>query len=568
MSPQPVSPQAEEAVAYNRHAISLAMQGRLEEAISYFNQALWLNPDLTEAHSNLGNVYYFQGQFEAAVACYERALRLDANFPVAHNNLGTALSCLGRYEEAATHCRKALSLRTDYAEAHNNLGIALKGQDQVDEAITHYQEAIRLRPDYAEAHNNLGLAFAQRKDQQAAISSYQEALRLKPDYAEAHYNLGLMLAESDRLEEAIACYRQALWLKPDHAESHYALGVALAAQGKPEEAGRSYEQDLWYKPDYADARFAFGVTHLVLGNFDQGWPGYEWRSLSQRHIPRWSFSQPPWDGSPLDGRSILLYTEQGLGDTLQFIRYAPLVQQRGGKVTVWCPREAVSLLASCRGVDDLVTEVSADWSGTHASLLSLPGILRTNLATIPAEVPYLRPDGQRVEHWKRETDALLPTPGARAHRNLKVGIAWQGSPKHPHDRKRSIPLRSFAPLAQVPGVRLISLQVGPGTEQLRDLAGTFALVDLGSRFDTTSIMDAAAAVATLDLIITVDSAIAHLAGALAVPVWVLLPYVPDWRWLLGREDSPWYPSMRLFRQNEPGSWEVVFGRVTRALMEI
>jgi FkbM family methyltransferase len=566
--PSPASPQADEAGAYNRQAVNLAMQGRLEEAISHFNQALWLNPDYTEAHSNLGNIYYFQGQYESAIACYERALRLDSNFAVAYNNLGTALSCLGRYDEAATHCRRALSLQPAYAEAHNNLGIALKGQGQLDEAIVHYQEALRLRPDYAEAHNNLGLAFAERDDRQAAMSSYQDALRLKPNYAEAHYNLGLVLAKSEKLDEAIDCYRRALWLKPDHAESHYVLGVALAAQAKPEEAVRCYEQALWYKPDYADAHFALGVAHLSLGNFEQGWPGYGWRSLCQRHIPRWSFSQPSWDGSPLEGRPILLYTEQGLGDTLQFIRYAPMVQQRGGRVSVWCPPEAVSLLASCRGVEDLITEVSADWSGTHASLLSLPRILRTTLATIPAEVPYLSADAQRVEHWRREIETLLPAKWKKTYPKVRVGIAWQGSPKHPQDRKRSVPLRSFAPLAQLPGVRLISLQVGPGTEQLQDLRGEFSVIDLGSRFDTTSIMDAAAAVTLLDVVITVDSAIAHLAGALGIRVWVLLPYVPDWRWLLHREDSPWYPSMRLFRQKEPGDWEEVIARLRPALMEI
>ena len=213
------------------------------------------------------------------------------------------------------------------------------------------------------------------------------------------------------------------------------------------------------------------------------------------------------------------------------------------------------MLTGCPGVDDLVTEVSSDWPGTHASLLSLPGILRTTLATIPAEVPYLAADTQRVEHWRREIDALTPAKGTKTHRNLNIGIAWHGSPKHPSDRKRSIPLHYFAPLAQLSRVQLLSLQVGPGTEQLRDLAPEFPVVDLGSRFDTTSVMDAAAAITCLDLVITVDSAIAHLAGALAVSVWVLLPYVPDWRWLLGREDSPWYPSMRLFRQNEPGNWE-------------
>ena len=302
--PPPVAPQVEEAVAYNRQAINLAMQGRLDEAVSYFNQALWRNPDYTEAHSNLGNVYYFQRNYEAAIACYERALHLDANFAVAHNNLGTALSCLERYEEAATHCRKALSLQPNYAEAHNNLGIALKGHGQIEEAIVQYHEALRLRPDYAEAHNNLGLALAEREDGQEAIGCYQEALRLKPDYAEAYYNLGVVLAKLDRLEEAIAHYHQALWLKPDHAESHYALGVALTTQGKAEEAGRSYAAGLVGPARLCRcASFALGVTHLLLGNFEQGWPGYEWRSLCRRIFRVGLFLTPRgmahhWKGVP------------------------------------------------------------------------------------------------------------------------------------------------------------------------------------------------------------------------------------------------------------------------------
>lgn len=567
-APRPA--RVEEAVAYNRHAIQLAMQGRFEEAIANFEQALWLSPDFAEGHNNLGNVYYFLGRYESAVACYERALHLNADFAAAHNNLGTALSCLGRHDEAAEHCRKALSLQPDYAEAHNNLAIALKGQGHLDESIAHCRRALQLRPDYAEAHNNLGLAFADREDWDAAAACYHEALRLKPDYAEAHYNLGLVLARMDKLEEAVACYHQALWLKPGHAEAHYALGVALGMQGKHEEALRSYDQAMQYKPDHADAHFAYGVTQLLLGNLEQGWPGYEWRSLCQSQIPRWPFAQAPWDGSALDSRPILLYVEQGLGDTLQFVRYAPLVKARGGRVTVWCPREVLPLLGSCRGIDHLVTEIS-DWSGTHASLLSLPWIFRTTLATIPADVPYLRADPQLVERWRRELDTeragdRASGEGRERKKAFSVGIAWQGSRKHPHDRKRSIPLRSFAPLARLAGVRLFSLQVGPGIEQLNDVPDGFDVIDLGSRFDPTSIMDAAAVVTSLDLVITVDSAIAHLAGALGVPVWVLLPYVPDWRWLLDREDSPWYPSTRLFRQRQPGDWDEVFSRVADALV--
>jgi FkbM family methyltransferase len=569
-SPLPQSsPQAEEAILYNRHAIDLAMQGKLEEAIAHFEQALRLNPDYAEGHNNLGNVFYFQRRYEAAATSYEQALRLEPNFPVAHNNLGTALSCLGRYEEAAAHCRTALASRPDYAEAHSNLAIALKGLGQVEEAISHYQEAVRLKPDYAEAHNNLGLALAEHEDWGAAAACYREALRLKPDYADAHYNLGLALASLQKWEVAEACYRQVLWLRPDSAEAHYALGIALAALGKHDEALRCYEQAVSYKPDYAEAHLACGVTRLLLGDFERGWPSYEWRSACQTDMQRWSFRQRRWDGSPLAGQPILLHVEQGLGDTLQFIRYVPLVEQRGGKVTVCCPREVVPLLARCRGIDQLLTEVPPDWMGTHAALLSLPGIFGTTLQTIPAQVPYLTADPQRVDRWRTELGALSLRGGTvetcPPARSFNVGIAWQGNPKHKQDRQRSLPLAQFERLARVSGVQLFSLQVGPGAEQLRESGHRFPIIDLGNRFDPTSLEDAAAAVAALDLIITVDSALAHLAGALGMPVWVLLPYAPDWRWLLERADSPWYPTMRLFRQPTPGDWNAVFHQVAEAL---
>jgi FkbM family methyltransferase len=566
VNPLPGRQSSEEAVLYNRQAINMAMHGRLEQAVAHFEQALQLNPDYGEAHNNLGNVFYFQGRFDAAVACYEQALRLEPNFAVAHNNLGTVLSCLGRYEEAAAHCRQALALRPDYPEAHSNLAIALQGRGNAGEAIFHYEEAVRLKPDYAEAHHNLGLSLAGRGQFAEAVASYQEALRLKPDYAEAHANLSSALIKLDKWEEAMDCCRQALRLKPDSAEVHYALGVALAAQGKYEEALHSYEQARLYRPDYADANFACGVTWLLLGNFERGWPGYEWRAHCQPDLPRWSFRQPRWDSTPLGGRPILLYVEQGLGDTLQFIRYVPLVRERGGRVTVCCPPEAVPLLASCQGIEQLLTEVPSDWPATYASLLSLPGIFGTTLATIPANVPYLAVDLPRVERWHQQLDSLSAR-GRKDNesRSLNIGIAWQGNPKHKQDRQRSLPLTRFESLARLPGVQLFSLQVGPGAEQLADLGDRFPITDLGSRFDATSLLDVAAAVKALDLVISVDSAMGHLAGALGIPVWVLLPYVPDWRWLLEREDSPWYPTMRLFRQKGLGDWDGVFERLVAAL---
>jgi FkbM family methyltransferase len=460
----------DEAVLCYRQAIHLAMQGKLDEAIANFEQALRLNPDYALAHSDLGNVFYLQGRHDAAVACYERAVRLKPDFAVAHNNMGAALTCLGRFEEAAAQCRTALSLKPDYAEAHSNLGNALKEQGQIQEAISHYQDAVRLKPDYAVAYNNLG--------------------------------------------------------------------------------------NIW----------------LLQGQFERGWAGYEWRRRCFEYADR-RFCQPLWDGTPLGGHSILLYAEQGVGDALQFVRYAPMVQQRGGHVILECPAQFMPLLATCTGIGRLVAKGSPlPEFAVQAALESLPGILRTTLDNIPADIPYLYADARRRARWQQELQhRLVPKlqfgnegVGTAA---LNVGIAWQGSPRHNRDRLRSVPLEQFATLAELPGVRLVRLQRGPGSEQLAQLGGRWAVLDPPGWPDdpAESWLETAALISALDLVVTVDTAVAHLAGALAVPVWVALPFVPDWRWLLEREDSPWYPTMRLFRQKEWGQWDDVFDRIVTAL---
>ena len=292
-----------------------------------------------------------------------------------------------------------------------------------------------------------------------------------------------------------------------------------------------------------------------MGRFEQGWPGYEWRWKCKEFGSLPPFHPPLWDGSPLDGRTILVHAEQGLGDTLQFIRYAPLVHQRGGRVILVCQPPLIGLLTRSPGVERLVAQGEAlpDYD-VHVPLMSLPGLLGTTLESVPADVPYLDAEPQLVEAWRHRLGSY---PG------FKVGIVWQGNPKFRLDRRRSIPLAQFAPLARVPGVHLFSLQKGPGAEQLAAVTDRFPVTDLGRRLD--DFMDTAAVLKNLDLVISVDTAIAHLAGALGIPVWVALPFVPDWRWLMDREDSPWYPTMRLFRQARPGQWEDVFQRIAEAL---
>jgi hypothetical protein len=320
----------------------------------------------------------------------------------------------------------------------------------------------------------------------------------------------------------------------------------------------SYEEALRIRPDYAEAHWNRALAWLLVGNFEQGWAEYEWR-WKEKHYPPRPFEQPLWDGSPLRDRSILLHADQGLGDTLQFIRYAPLVKERGGTIIVECQDPLLRLLGSCSGIDRLVARGSAlPAFDVQAPLMSLPHILGTKLATIPADVPYLSVDAALVEHWRRALGSRQP---------FRIGIAWQGFPGNPRDRERSAPLAEFAPLAQVPGVQLFSLQKGPGSEQLSQAANRFAVIDMGAK-TSADFMDTAAVMKNMDLVVSVCTSVAHLAGALGMQVWVALTFDADWRWLLQRDDSPWYPTMRLFRQTERGNWQPVFERMRAALMAL
>jgi tetratricopeptide (TPR) repeat protein len=528
----------------------LAVHGNHQGAVACYLQILRFQPDYAEVHGNLGKALAEQGRVEEAAASYRRAIRLKFDYPEAHNNLGAALVEQGHFDDAVKHYRRAIQLRPSYAEAHNNLGVTLSERGRFDEAVASYREAIRLKPDYADAHYNLGNVLANQGHFDAAEASSRQALRLRPDWPEAHTALGNALANQGRVDNAEASYREAIRLHPQYTEAYNNLGLALLQPGRLEEAMACYEAAIRLNPDDAEAHFNRAAAWLLHGDYERGWREYEWRWRRLSNPPR-HFPAPLWDGSALTGRTILVHAEQGLGDTLQFLRYVPLVKQHGGRVLFECQAPLVRLAASCAGMDQLLA------SGTplpafdvHAPLLSLPGILGTTLATIPAQVPYVHADPQLIEHWRKRLG------GAGEY---KIGIAWQGSPDFAQDRHRSFSLAQFAALAKLPGIRLVSLQKGRGREQLASLEGQFSVLDLGDQLDQAgAFVDTAAIIHSLDLVIAPSTAVAHLAGALGVKVWVALPAVPDWRWLLKRDDSPWYPTARLFRQRQAGDWTSVF----------
>jgi Tfp pilus assembly protein PilF len=542
---------------YNLGVIRKA-QGLLAQAAEHYRRAIQLKPDYVEAFGNLGEVLRAQGLLDAAQASLQEAVRQRPDYADGYTNLGTLLWQRGQLAPALSCFQRVLHLEPQSARAHNNLAAVLAESGRTEEALAFYRNALWLEPTFAEALNNQAALLRQCGRMAEAMDSYREALRLRPEYAAAHNNLGAILQDEGQLDEALACFQETLRLEPRHAEALNNRGRVLLDLGQVEAALASFDQALALQPAFPEAHVNRGMALLLAGRLPEGWPEYEWRVRCKDYPPS-AVRLPFWDGGPLTGKTILLYAEQGLGDALQFIRYAAGVKARGARVYVASPRVLASLLATCPGVDRVLVEGDAvpPEVSLQALLPSLPGVFGTTLETIPADIPYLSAESARLERWREELAAF---------KGFKIGIVWQGNPANRRERGRSLPLTHFAPLAHLAGVRLFSLQVGPGREQLAKIQ--FPVTDLGERFDLGSLADVTAVVKILDLVVSIDTAIVHLAGTLGVPVWVPLLFAPGWRWLLDREDSPWYPTARLFRQRQRDNWDEVFARIAAELRKM
>ena len=454
----------------------------------------------------------------------------------------------------------ALNLVNDAASS-NDLGNTLADRRRFAEAEAAYRHAVRLCPDYAEAHANLGHVLLQTNRLDEAERAYRQAIRLRPGFTAVYADLANLLQLTDRLDEAAAVLDASEKLNsPPPPELYVARHLIHQWRHECDDAGRVLESGIATHPHHAHLHVSLAMHLLLRGDLERGFAEYEWRWRSEaRRGDLRPFPQPPWDGTPRLGRRLLIHCEQGLGTTFQFVRYASLVVQQGYDVTLECQPPLKRILTCLSPTVRIIArgEPLPEFDA-HAPLLSVPRLLRTTLDTIPRSIPYLHPDPHLIEHWRRQ---LAPLPG------LKVGIAWQGNPNHPDDRRRSIPLKHFAPLAAMKNVTLISLQQVAGLDQIPAAADTVPVIDLVSRLDFRRgpFTDVAAMMKSLDLVVTSDTSIVHLAGALGVPVWVALCHLPDWRWLLDRDDNPWYPTMRLFRQTKPGDWADVFGRIAGSL---
>ena len=512
-----------------------------------------------------------------AVAATERALRelleLVGEDADAHHHYARFLAGQGRNEAAAAEFRRALELRPEFPEALRHLAALLCARREFADAITLLRRVVAIRPDDVQALCDLGNALVNVKGGREAAVFLLHALRLAPDEYRLHSNLGLAYTEAGDFAQAEAAFREALRIKPMFVPAHNNLANLYIVMGRHEEALACLELAENLERGNLITICNRAIALLSMGDFARGWRDYQ-RRWDRPQTPHRAYAQPLWTGQSLEGRRILLYTDEGLGDRIQFIRYAGLLKSRGARVICECPMPLMDVFRTAHGVDELVQLGNAlPVFDLHAPLLGLPHAFATTLENVPAPVPYLAPEPERVAQWRRyfsqRADAgTIGSPvGTSASQGgaFLVGIAWQGNPNHQWDRLRSMPLMQFEALAAIPGVRLVSLQRGPGIEQIgpfQRMTGNRMIVPTAGEQSTPGdLADTTAILECLDLVVTVDTATAHLAGALGRRVWVALATVADWRWMADRHDSPWYPTMRLFRQKRLDDWDELMMRV-------
>lgn len=539
-------------------AIDLHRQGRLVDAARLYRQVLQKNPQHPQALYLLGVTELAAGKFQRAADLIARSIRLEPGFAPAHANLGIARMGLGRNKEALVAFDQAITLAPDFTDAHYNRGILLKNMGRYDDAIASVDIAITQQPTLAQAHCNRGLILNAMARYQEALESLDQAIALQPSLPEAHHNRGNAFIGLNRPDDALSCFDRAVALQPNLAEAWCSRGDALTDLKRPDEALASFDKAIALRPDFAEAHFGRSLTRLLVGRYHDGFRDHEWRLRRTGHATPRSLPRPVWLGErDIRGRTLFIQPELFLGDMLQFCRYAKQAVGLGATVVLAVQAPLRSLLESLDPHISLIdADALPDRYDFYCPLMSLPLAFRTTVETIPADVPYLHPDPDRVAAWRRR----IGTEGFR------IGICWQGSATSV-TMGRSFALPLLRDIARMPHVRLISLQAGPGSEQLAERPAGMDVEDYAGETAAGLLpfTDVAAIMANLDLVITPDTAVAHLAGALGRPAWVALKQVPDWRWGLDGTATGWYPTLRLFRQATRNDWGPVFADMQAAL---
>lgn len=551
-----------------RQAVALQQNGVLAEAEELYREILELKPRHFDALQLLGSLALQAGRVQEGIEFLKKALAINAKQAPLHSNLAYALNALQRFDEALASADRALALQSGFPDALNNRGNAQAGLNLPLEALNSFDRALASAPDFAPAWNNRACVLRDLGRAADALASCDHAIALQPGYPDAWSNRGNALSDLNRPHEARESYQRALELAPAFADAWNNLGLTQVDLNEHAQALHSYERALAVNPAAAETHWNRSLCLLQLGQLEAGWAEYEWRwERSRIKASRRTFAQPLWLGNfSIDGKTILLHAEQGLGDTLQFCRYAKTVSKLGAKVVLEVPRELMRLMSTLDGVDQLIEAGHAlPPFDCHCPLLSLPLACKTDLASIPSKTPYLFADPQASREWHERI-------AAPAQKCLNVGLVWAGG-NRPHvaelrknDARRSITFERLAPILDVPNVRFFSLQKGPAARQLQHDDSHLDVIDYTEELDDFA--DTAALVANLDLVISVDTSTAHLAGALDKPVWILNRFDTCWRWMLERTDTPWYAQAKLFRQPALGDWDSVIRNVRDALVEL
>ena len=540
-----------------KQALSLHRAGNLSEARQDYQQILVIDPRHFEALQLLATLHSQSGRNEQSLVLFERATQMDGIRPELFSNRGNALKNLKRFDEALMSFDLAIRLKPDYAEAHFNHGNVLKEMESFDAALLSYAKAIRIKANYIEALKNQGATLQTMGRFEAALAAFSMALCLQPGDAEATNNMGTALQALSRHDEAIRHYDAAITVSPEYSDAFYNRGISLHRTARIQDALISYETATRLNPEHVDAHWNRSLALMLLGKLEEGWRLYEWR-LKKNDLKSEYYEGPEtvWRGkTDINEKRLFIHAEQGLGDIIQFVRYLPKVDALGAEVIFQAPPSLMAVLSTLRTRATIITtsDKLPDFDA-YCPLMSLPNVFKTSLNSIPAETPYLFADDKKTASFMARL-GLKRTP--------RVGLVWSGSSRHANDDNRSVSLEELLPLLELP-IEWHSLQQEYRPTDLHTLKRRPNIHRHDS--DLHDFSDTAALVACMDLVISVDTSVAHLAGAMNKPVWVLLPFIPDFRWLLGRRDSPWYPSARLFRQQRPGDWTSVLDDLRKELL--
>jgi len=536
------------------------LKNELDKAVEFYKKALLFNQNDSDAYNSLGLLYFDRYEIEEAIYCFKKAIQIKPNFEKPYINLGNVYKTRGEISQALHYLNLAVEIDPDNYEAYISLGNLMIYINKTKEAVNCFEIALTLQPKESSALLNIGNAYRESGDAEKALIYYQKAMELMPDKAEVYVNLGNVHSDMFEFERAIEFYNKAIELKPDSVETLLNLGSLLKDKNDIDGALDCFKKALEIKPNYAETHLNLATTYLLKKDFINGFKHYEWRDKVKdiKHPKFTEFEKPKWDGGSLKNKTILVSNEQGLGDTIQFIRYLPQLASLGGKVLFQSPSGMEDLLRN----NDLKVEIIDNSSPDNQTefdcytyLLSLPYYLSSNCDNIPLAEGYLKADPNKVATYK-----------ARFFNNdkFKIGIKWQGNPNG--NKHRAIPLKLLLKLAKIKNVKLYSFQKGYGIDDLNEVPKNIKIIDLGSTFNDFS--DTAAAIENLDLLISNDTSLAHLAGALAKQTWILLPFSSEWRWFLDSKDSPWYKSVKLFRQEEMNNWKKVVQQVYDSLKEL